>query len=89
MIGQQATLNDIVLQEKPESVSLTCHEILDEEEPNTQPYIITSRCGVCSRMLRIAVRGTSGGIQTLKYLLRDLEVSFVCTKCAIDQRYYG
>uniref|UniRef100_A0AAU7E3H7 Protein E7 n=1 Tax=Mops bat papillomavirus TaxID=3141892 RepID=A0AAU7E3H7_9PAPI len=89
MIGKAATLQEIVLQEDPpEPVSLTCHESLDEEEPNVHPYKISVCCCACSRVLRIAVLCTSGGILALQtLLLRDLKI--VCTRCALQQRYYG
>uniref|UniRef100_A0AAU7E2C1 Protein E7 n=1 Tax=Mops bat papillomavirus TaxID=3141892 RepID=A0AAU7E2C1_9PAPI len=88
MIGKQATLQEIVLQEQPEPVSLNCHESLDEEELNTLPYKIDLHCLFCLRVLRIAVHCTSGGIRALQtLLLQDLHV--VCTKCAKDRRYYG
>uniref|UniRef100_A0AAU7E3Q7 Protein E7 n=1 Tax=Mops bat papillomavirus TaxID=3141892 RepID=A0AAU7E3Q7_9PAPI len=89
MIGKQATLQEIVLQEPPpEPVSLNCHETLDEEEPNTLPYKIAVQCYFCLRVPRIVVHCTPGGIRALQdLLLRDLHV--VCTKCALDRRYYG
>uniref|UniRef100_A0AAU7E302 Protein E7 n=1 Tax=Mops bat papillomavirus TaxID=3141892 RepID=A0AAU7E302_9PAPI len=87
MIGKEATLREIVLEEQPEPVSLTCHETLDEEEPTT-PYKISVPCSDCPRMLRIAVQCTSGGIQILQtHLLRDIFLT--CSPCAIKKRYYG
>uniref|UniRef100_A0AAU7E342 Protein E7 n=1 Tax=Mops bat papillomavirus TaxID=3141892 RepID=A0AAU7E342_9PAPI len=86
MIGKRATLEDIVLQEQPEPVSLTCYEHLDEEEPiTTRPYKISLHCVDCSRMLRIAVRCTSGGIQALQSLLLQ-DIFIVCSPCALHQR---
>lgn len=90
MIGKQPSLEQIALVESPpEPVSLTCHEVLDEEEPQGDPYIISAPCVHCPRTLRIAVLGTSGGILTLQNLLTTLDVQICCAVCAKERRYYG
>lgn len=88
MIGKQTTLRDIVLEERPEPVSLICHETLDEEELSLRPYKFSVNCFYCPRELRIVVQSTPGGSLTLQDLLLH-DLTFVCVGCAREHHYNG
>ncbi|AJP70542.1 E7 [Canis familiaris papillomavirus 16] len=94
MIGKDATLKDIVLEEQPTPVDeLWCDEELaqsDEEEESgsqqTKPFKIQTYCGNCNRGIRIVVLCTSEGIRTLQGLL-CCNTSLCCPGCAASYRF--
>ncbi|ABU86869.1 transforming protein [Canis familiaris papillomavirus 4] len=95
MIGKDATLKDIVLEEQPTPVDdLWCDEELtlsDEEEepalnPNFKPFRIQTSCGTCDRGIRIVVLCTTEGIHALETLLCR-NTSLCCPNCAATYRF--
>ncbi|AEM05817.1 E7 [Peromyscus papillomavirus 1] len=94
MIGPEATLRDIVLEESPpETVSLYCDETLSEEEEEEEaesisPYRVYAPCYRCDRSVRLVVSATENGIRGLEKLLLG-DVSIVCPSCAVCVRPTG
>ncbi|ACU27451.1 E7 [Canis familiaris papillomavirus 5] len=96
MIGKDATLRDIVLEEQPTPLDiLWCDEELtpsddEEEEPtsnqNLSPFRIQTHCGTCERGIRIVVLCTQEGIHCLETLLCN-NTSFCCPVCAATYKF--
>ncbi|ANW12190.1 E7 [Canis familiaris papillomavirus 18] len=96
MIGKDATLRDIVLEEQPTPVdNLWCDEELaqsdDEEEEaltnqNLRPFRIQTSCGTCERGIKIVVLCTQEGIHCLETLLCR-NTSLCCPTCAASFRF--
>ncbi|AEP82735.1 E7 [Canis familiaris papillomavirus 9] len=96
MIGKDATLRDIVLEEQPTPLdNLWCDEELapsdDEEEEsppnqNLKPFRIQTYCGTCGRGIRIVVLCTQDGIHSLESLLCR-NTSLCCPTCAATYRF--
>lgn len=93
MIGKQATLRDIVLEELVQPIDLHCHEELTEEveeavveeEPDYSPYKIIVFCGGCDTKLKLYVLATDFGIRSFQASLLD-NVKLVCPTCREDIR---
>ncbi|ATQ38120.1 E7 [Betapapillomavirus 2] len=92
MIGKQATLRDIVLEELVQPIDLHCHEELEEveeavveEEPEYTPYKIIVNCGGCSVKLKLYVLATEPGIRAFQVSLLE-DVKLVCPTCREDIR---
>ncbi|AEP82742.1 unnamed protein product [Canis familiaris papillomavirus 10] len=90
MIGKDATLKDIVLEEQPCPVDeLWCDEELPPEEEEEAerglealaPYRILTECGHCDRGIRLVVVSTQEGIRTLEDLLLRC-LGLCCPECA-------
>ncbi|BAA09499.1 early protein 7 [Lambdapapillomavirus 2] len=87
MIGQCATLLDIVLTEQPEPIDLQCYEQLpssDEEEEEEEPteknvYRIEAACGFCGKGVRFFCLSQKEDLRVLQVTL--LSLSLVCTTC--------
>ena len=100
MIGKQATIPDIVLQELVQPIDLYCHEeelpelpeLPDEEEVEKEeeseyiPYKIIVSCGGCEVRLRMYVLATNIGIRAQQELLLG-EVKFLCPDCRDSIRH--
>lgn len=93
MIGKQATLRDIVLEELVQPIDLHCHEELleeveeavIEEEPEYTPYKIIVNCGGCDTKLKLFVLATNFGIRAFQAALLE-NVRLVCPSCREDIR---
>ncbi|AAA79409.1 transforming protein E7 [Human papillomavirus 23] len=93
MIGKQATLRDIVLEELVQPIDLHCHEELTEEveeavveeEPEYTPYKIIVVCGGCETQLKLYVLATDFGIRSFQASLLE-NVKLVCPACREDIR---
>lgn len=93
MIGKQATLRDIVLEELVQPIDLHCHEELFEEveeavveeEPEYTPYKIIVFCGGCDTKLKLYVLATDSGIRVFQTALLD-NVKLVCPTCREEIR---
>ena len=90
MIGKQATLRDIVLEELVQPIDLHCHEELEEveeavveEEPEYTPYKIIVFCGGCDTKLKLYVLATDFGIRSFQASLLE-NVKLVCPTCRED-----
>lgn len=99
MIGKQATLRDIVLEELVQPIDLHCHEELPdlpedieasvvEEEPVYTPYKIIVLCGGCEVRLKLYVWATDAGIRNLQDCLLG-DVRLLCPTCREDIRNGG
>lgn len=94
MIGKQATLRDIVLEELVQPIDLHCHEELleeveeavVEEEPIYTPYKIIVFCGGCDTRLKLYVLATDCGIRAFQASLLET-VKLVCPTCREDIRH--
>ncbi|ASH99063.1 E7 [Ailuropoda melanoleuca papillomavirus 4] len=89
MIGKEASLKDIVLEEQPNPVDdLWCDEELPPEEAEPlAPYRVQAPCGHCDRCLQIVVFGTRTSIRALQVLLQD-DLAICCRDCAYSRRYH-
>nr|WJJ59314.1 MAG: E7 protein [Leptonychotes weddellii papillomavirus 10] len=95
MIGKEATLKDIVLEEQAVPLDpLWCEEQLPDEEeeveveqvPAPNPFRVTALCGRCGRAVRLVVLATAPGVRGLEELLwRDLRI--LCPPCGSAVRY--
>ncbi|AEO16196.1 E7 [Canis familiaris papillomavirus 8] len=98
MIGKDATLRDIVLEEEqPCPVDdLYCDEELppeEEEEAERElqsfaPYRIQAHCGHCERPIRLVVLSTRDGIISLEELLTSC-LDLCCPDCASRRWRFG
>ena len=99
MIGKQATLCDIVLEELVLPIDLHCHEELPElpeeleesvveEEPEYTPYKIVVKCGGCDAKLKLYVLATDTSIRDFQSLLLG-ELKLVCPSCREEIRNGG
>lgn len=84
MIGKQATIPDIELQELVQPTDLYCNEELSEEEateeePSVTPFKIIVACG-CGAKLRLYVLATEDGIRQQQQLLLG-DVQLLCPDC--------
>lgn len=97
MHGSSPTLQDIVLSEQPtevqpDEVDLRCYEellpeeVLDQPEPDVDPYRVLVPCGKCERIIKLAILATSCGVVTLEQLLLG-ELQIVCPPCAVRLRF--
>lgn len=81
MHGDRPTINDIILTELPDPVSLLCDEHLEEEEEEQNAdYTVYSYCGHCDLKLKIYVRATSEAIKALQQLLLG-GLAVLCPSC--------
>lgn len=94
MIGKQATLCDIVLEELVLPIDLHCHEELPElpeeleeveEEPEYTPYKIIVYCGGCDTKLKLHVLATLSGIRDFQASLLG-PVKLLCPTCREEIR---
>lgn len=96
MFGTHPTLQDIVLQEVPEAVTLYCDEELPpEEEPEdedqqvpavslqsaTDTFKVQVYCPHCDDILCVAVHCSNESIRLLEQLLLQ-DLKFICRACA-------
>ena len=99
MIGKQATLCDIVLEELVLPIDLHCNEELPdlpeevqesvaEEEPVYTPYKIVVFCGGCDAKLKLYVLATDTSIRDFQTLLLG-ELKLVCPSCREEIRNGG
>ncbi|ABM67066.1 E7 [Macaca fascicularis papillomavirus 1] len=87
MIGKEVTLQDIVLELKPQvEPDLFCDEELpgeeeEEEEPVTRnPFKVLTSCGGCETKLRLFVVATESGIREFQELLFG-DLILLCPEC--------
>lgn len=92
MIGKQATIPDVVLEQLQELVQPTdlhCYEELTEETAEEEqcltPYKISVACS-CGTRLRLFVLATDLGIRAQQELLLT-EVQLVCPECREKLRH--
>ena len=96
MIGKQATLCDIVLEELVLPIDLHCHEELPElpeeseesvveEEPEYTPYKIVVYCGGCDTKLKLYILATLSGIRDFQTSLLG-PVKLLCPTCREEIR---
>ena len=102
MIGKEATLPDIVLQEEfGQPIDLQCYENLTAEVPAEQeleaeeeliqgiPYKVIATCGGgCGARLRVFVLATDAAIRSFQELLLE-ELQFLCPQCREEIRNGG
>ena len=100
MIGKEATLPDIVLQEEfGQPIDLQCYENLPAEVPAEQdteeeliqgiPYKVSACCGGgCGSRLRVFVLATDRAIREFQSLLLE-ELQFLCPECREEIRNGG
>nr|WAB54082.1 E7 [human papillomavirus 89] len=96
MHGRTPTIQDIVLEELPEPISLQCEEEMldssDEEdardcvheqlaEQAQQAFRVVTTCGVCYCAVRLVVLCDDAHLRQLQQLLLD-DLSIVCPGCA-------
>ncbi|ADZ74261.1 E7 [Zalophus californianus papillomavirus 1] len=90
MIGKEATLKDIVLEEQPTVADeLWCDEELppEEAEPDRRaPYKVHAYCGYCKRGVRLVIYSDTDSVQKLHRLLLG-PFDIVCPPCAVRCRY--
>ncbi|ALX18464.1 E7 protein [Rusa timorensis papillomavirus 1] len=83
MIGESATIQDIILQDI-DSIDLACHETLSSEveqrRPTVYPYKIVTRCGQCETSICLYVGSTQIGIVTLQSQLAE-DLCILCGNC--------
>ncbi|AAA79188.1 transforming protein [Human papillomavirus type 54] len=92
MHGNVATIEDIVLDLKPEPFDLYCREQLEDSDaedetavtqPDKQAFKVLSQCGgVCCKTVRLCVYSTHTGIRVLQELLHQDALQIVCPTCA-------
>lgn len=94
MIGQQVTLQDILLEELPEPISLLCDEQLPSEEELEQEeqvqcdtYRVQVLCPHCDEILCVAIHCSQDTVRRLEQLLLQ-DLRFVCRQCATSN-YHG
>nr|UJP71353.1 E7 protein [human papillomavirus 115] len=99
MIGKEATIHDIVLEDLSELVQpidLHCNEELPDEQeeeeelaPDRTPFKVIVYCGgSCGTKLRIFLLSTTYGIRLLEDLLLN-ELALLCPQCRDRIRHGG
>nr|QZE11845.1 MAG: early protein 7 [Ailuropoda melanoleuca papillomavirus 5] len=82
MIGQQATISEILLTEQPNAIDLQCHEQMppeEEEQDLRETYRVTVDCGLCKKSLCFLCLADGEDIYRLNRLLFTL--SLICFNC--------
>lgn len=96
MIGKQATLQDILLEEVPENIILTCDEQLPSEEEleeeqvqhsDSDTFKVQVYCPHCDEIVLLAVHCSGETIRRLEQLLL-CDLRFLCPLCA-RSNYHG
>ena len=90
MVGNEVTLQDIVLELEPQAIDLFCYEeelpteqdpsSAEEPDPVKIPYKVVAPCGCCGSRLRLCLLATISGIRTLETLLLE-EINLLCPPC--------
>ena len=96
MIGNQVTIQDIVLELEPYPIDLFCEEeelpteqdIDAEEESQKIPYKVVAPCGCCDSRLRLYIFATNLGIRTFQSLLLE-DINLLCPTCRQRIQYGG
>ena len=95
MIGNQVTIQDIVLELEPYPIDLFCEEEelpteqdTSEEEPEKVPFKVVAPCGCCGARLRLFLCATNLGIHTFETLLLE-ELSLLCPTCRESIQHGG
>ena len=95
MVGNEVTLQDIVLELEPQAIDLFCYEEelpteqdTAEEEPEKVPFKVVAPCGCCGARLRLFLCATKLGIHTFETLLLE-EVSLLCPTCRESIQHGG
>nr|AEI61831.1 early protein E7 [human papillomavirus 67] len=97
MRGDKATLQDYILDLKPETTDLYCYEQLhdssDEEDevgmdrpdgqakPDITNYHIVTVCNICQCTLRLCIQSTAADVRTIQQMLMNT-LGIVCPTCA-------
>ncbi|ATQ38339.1 E7 [Gammapapillomavirus 11] len=94
MMGKNATLQDINLEELVLPANLICEESLspddvpEEESAVLSPYRVDTECYTCNRRIRLSVVASTAAIFLFEQLLlQDLNV--VCPGCSRQNFNYG
>lgn len=86
-MGQRVTLPDVVLDNLPEPVCLLCEETLSpNEEVEQEPYSVSSCCGSCGTIVKIACIADPHGIKALEQLLYS-HLKILCVRCVKNKAY--
>ncbi|QGF19306.1 early protein E7 [Tadarida brasiliensis papillomavirus 1] len=51
-----------------------------------ETFTVSMWCGICDHKIKLVCQATSGGIQSLEYLLVEDKLKFVCLTCV---KHYG
>lgn len=84
MMGDRATLEDIVLSAFGLNLNESDTEEALEGEKKADPYEtfrVGLCCAICDKQLRFVTRSTASGIRQLESLLVEDRVKFVCYGC--------